>query len=231
MAEDGKGSALVTLRDVHKSYSSGRIETEVFRGANLRVKEKSFVVLFGPSGCGKTTLLNLLGALDTATSGEVWVDGTNLSEAKASVLENFRKVKIGFVFQFFNLLSNLTALENVEIGLEMMGLRGSEVRDRATRYLEKVGLKDKGDRFPDELSGGEQQRVAIARGLAKEPLLLLADEPTGNLDETNSMKIAESMVKLHKELGTTFIVVTHNQRIAQMADVVYYISNGRVMGA
>jgi putative ABC transport system ATP-binding protein len=222
---------IVRLEDVYKSYTTGKVVTEVLKGASLDVEENSFIVVFGPSGSGKTTLLNLIGALDKATSGQVWVDGRNLSEADSSSLEAFRRERLGFIFQFFNLLSNLTALENVELGLEIMGMRGPEVRERAMHYLEKVGLQDKADKFPNELAGGEQQRVAIARALAKEPKLLLADEPTGNLDEANSMKIAESMVKLHKELGTTFIVVTHNQRIAQMADMVYYISNGRIMGA
>ncbi len=224
-------AALVRLDNVYKSYTTGKVVTEVLKGANLEVKENSFIVVFGPSGSGKTTLLNLIGALDKATSGQVWVDGMNLSEADSSLLEAFRRERLGFIFQFFNLLSNLTALENVELGLEIMGLRGPEVRDKAMAYLDKVGLKDKANKFPNELAGGEQQRVAIARALAKEPKLVLADEPTGNLDEANSMKIAESMVGLYRELGTTFIVVTHNQRIAQMADSVYYISNGRILGA
>ncbi len=224
-------AALVRLDNVYKSYTTGKVVTEVLKGANLEVKENSFIVVFGPSGSGKTTLLNLIGALDKATSGQVWVDGMNLSEADSSLLEAFRRERLGFIFQFFNLLSNLTAIENVELGLEIMGLRGPEVRDKAMAYLDKVGLKDKANKFPNELAGGEQQRVAIARALAKEPKLVLADEPTGNLDEANSMKIAESMVGLYRELGTTFIVVTHNQRIAQMADSVYYISNGRILGA
>jgi len=223
-------NSIVKLENVVKTYRLGKVETSVLRGANLEILQNGFIVIFGPSGSGKTTLLNLIGALDKATSGQVWVDGTNLTKTDSSLLEAFRRDKIGFIFQFFNLLSNLTALENIEMGLEIMGMRGDEVRDRALSYLEKVGLKEKANKFTDELSGGEQQRVAIARALAKEPKLLLADEPTGNLDEANSLKIAESMVKLHKEMGTTFVVVTHNQRIAQMADMVYYISNGGIMG-
>jgi len=222
---------VVELANVTKSYRSGKVQTQVLKGASLKVRESGFIVIFGPSGSGKTTLLNLIGALDKPTSGQVWVDGTHLTETGSSGLEAFRREKIGFIFQFFNLLSNLTALENVELGLEIMGMRGQEVRDRSLGYLAKVGLDEKASKFPDELAGGEQQRVAIARALAKEPRLLLADEPTGNLDEANSLKIADSMVKLHRELGTTFIVVTHNQRIAQMADMVYYISNGTILGA
>jgi putative ABC transport system ATP-binding protein len=160
---------IVRLEDVYKSYTTGKVVTEVLKGASLDVEENSFIVVFGPSGSGKTTLLNLIGALDKATSGQVWVDGRNLSEADSSSLEAFRRERLGFIFQFFNLLSNLTALENVELGLEIMGMRGPEVRERAMHYLEKVGLQDKADKFPNELAGGEQQRVAIARALAKDP--------------------------------------------------------------
>ena len=222
---------IVQMVNVHKSYLSGKMERKVLTGTNLSVNEGDFVVIFGPSGCGKTTLLNLIGALDKANSGEVWVDGINLSTVDSSRLADIRREKIGFVFQFFNLISNLTAVENVEIGIEAMGMKGDGVRERSLRYLEKVGLKDEADKFTEQLSGGEQQRVAIARALAKEPKLVLADEPTGNLDEENALKIAEFMTALHKDLGTTFVVVTHNQSLAQMADKVFYISKGRLMGA
>jgi putative ABC transport system ATP-binding protein len=221
---------VVEMQDVYKSYFSGKIERKVLIGANLSINDGEFVVIFGPSGCGKTTLLNLIGALDKANSGDVWVDGVNLSRVNSSSLADIRREKIGFVFQFFNLISNLTALENVELGLEAMGMQGDGVRERAMSYLGKVGLEDEADKFTEQLSGGEQQRVAIARALAKEPKLVLADEPTGNLDEENAMKIAEFMTALHRDLGTTFVVVTHNQSLAQMADKVYYISKGRLMG-
>lgn len=222
---------VVQMQNVYKSYMSGKIERKVLTGANLSVNEGDFIVVFGPSGCGKTTLLNLIGALDKADSGEVWVDGVNFSRVSSSRLADIRREKIGFVFQFFNLISNLTAAENVEIGLEAMGMKGDGVRERSLRYLEKVGLRNEADKFTEQLSGGEQQRVAIARALAKEPKLVLADEPTGNLDEENAIRIAEFMTTLHKDLGTTFVVVTHNQSLAQVADKVYYISKGRLMGA
>jgi putative ABC transport system ATP-binding protein len=222
---------VVEMQNVYKSYFSGKIERKVLTGANLSINEGDFIVIFGPSGCGKTTLLNIIGALDKANSGEVWVDGVNLSKVVSSQLADIRREKIGFVFQFFNLISNLTALENVELGLEAMGMKGEGVRERSLRYLEKVGLNDEADKFTEQLSGGEQQRVAIARALAKEPKLVLADEPTGNLDEENAIRIAEFMTTFHRDLGTTFVVVTHNQTLAQMADKVYYISKGRLMGA
>ena len=230
MAIGGK-KTLVKMDDVHKTYISGEVERKVFAGANLLIHEGDFIVIFGPSGCGKTTLLNLIGALDKASTGDVWVDGINLSNVSTSDLADIRREKIGFVFQFFNLISNLTALENVEIGLEVMGMRGDGARERSMLYLDKLGLTDAANKFTEQLSGGEQQRVAIARALAKEPKLVLADEPTGNLDEENSLKIAELMTQLHKDLGTTFVVVTHNQSLAQVADKVYYISKGKVMGA
>jgi putative ABC transport system ATP-binding protein len=222
---------IVDIRNVHKSYLSGRVERKVLTGANLTIAEGEFVVVFGPSGCGKTTLLNIIGGLDRATSGEVWVDGVDLSKVKASDLSQIRREKIGFVFQFFNLISNLTAAENVELGLEAAGRRGDGVRKLSLSYLEKVGLLGEADTFTEHLSGGEQQRVAIARALVKGPRLVLADEPTGNLDEENAMRIAEVMMSLHRDIKSTFIVVTHNQSLAQIADKVYYLSRGRLMGA
>ena len=224
-------TALVKMEDVHKTYSTGEVERNVFTGLNMTIHEGDFVVIFGPSGCGKTSFLNLIGALDKADGGKVWVDGTNLNEVESTDLADIRREKIGFVFQFYNLISNLTALENVEIGLEVMGMRGKEVKERSMSYLDRVGLGEAAGKFSEQLSGGEQQRVAIARALAKEPKIVLADEPTGNLDEENSLKIAELMTGLHKDLGTTFVVVTHNQSLSQMADKVYYISKGRLMGA
>ncbi len=221
---------IVDMRDVYKSYPSGRGERKVLVGATLSITEGEFVVIFGPSGCGKTTLLNLIGGLDRASAGEVWVDGENLSSVTLSRLAHIRREKIGFVFQFFNLISNLTAVENVELGLEAAGMRGNGARARALTYLEKVGLLEEAHMYTEHLSGGEQQRVAIARALAKDPRLVLADEPTGNLDEENAMKIADVMMALHKDLKTTFVVVTHNQSLAQMADKVYYLSKGRLMG-
>ena len=224
-------STLVRMENVYKSYRSGEVERKIFAGASLSIYEGDFIVIFGPSGCGKTTLLNLMGALDKADSGDVWVDGVNLSQVASSRLADIRREKIGFVFQFFNLISNLTAQENVEIGMEAMGMRGRRVRQQAQHYLKKLGLEYAADKFPEQLSGGEQQRVAIARALAKEPKIVLADEPTGNLDEENALKIADLMTELHNDLGTTFVVVTHNQGLAQMSRKVFYISKCRVLGA
>jgi len=222
---------IARMENVSKSYRSGEVQRTVFAGANLKVCAGDLIVVYGPSRCGKTTLLNLIGALDKATSGDVWIEGINLSKADPRHLADIRRKKIGCVFQYGNLISNLTALENVEVALEAVGMRGAVVRERAMNSLSRVGLTEETEQFPEQLSGVKRQRVAIARALAKDPALVLADEPTGNLDEQDSIKIAELMTRLHRDLGTTFIVATHNQTLAQMASHVYYISRGRLMGA
>jgi putative ABC transport system ATP-binding protein len=217
------------MENVCKSYYIGDLETEVLKGANLVIQNGEFGVVFGVSGCGKTTLLNLLGALDRPDSGRIIVDGDELTRMRARELTAYRRRKVGFVFQFFNLLPTLTALENIEFGLEVTGVPLKEARERARNYLYKVDLGEKENKFPHQLSGGEQQRVAIARALAREPRIILADEPTGNLDQRNAEMIIDLMARLHKEFKRTLLVVTHNRKIAEVAERVSYISNGEII--
>ena len=228
MSDGGRG--MVRLRDVRKSYVTGAVVTEVLRGVDLEIAAGEFIVVYGPSGCGKTTLLNLIGALDTPTSGSVVVDGRELERMGRAQLTAFRRETVGFVFQAYNLLPTLTAAENVEAALELLpaAVRG-DVRRRALECLRGVGMEDGADKFPDQLSGGEQQRVAIARALSKRPQLVLADEPTGNIDEAMGARIIDVMRTLNAETGCTFVVVSHNPAVARRADRVLRLSGGRVV--
>lgn len=218
---------LVKLSGVSKRYRSGELWVEVLRDIDLSLRRSEFVVVLGVSGSGKTTLLNLVGALDKPTSGEIVVEGRVISSASEKERTAFRRDKVGFVFQFYNLLPTLVALENVEAALEILPLSRREIGARARHYLAAVGLGDKLEKLPAQLSGGEQQRVAIARALSKEPSLLLADEPTGNLDEQTGLSIVELMRQLHELHRTTVILVTHNPRLAEFADRVLRIEHAR----
>ncbi len=222
-------SILVSLNQVSKSYSTGEVTTEVLKDVNLAISRDQFVVGLGVSGCGKTTLLNLIGALDTPTAGGVVVDGQIISSMGDRARTEFRCRRVGFIFQFYNLLSTLTAIENVEAGLEILPLSRAEIRARADHYLKAVSLDGKADKFPAQLSGGEQQRVAIARALAKEPVLVLADEPTGNLDEETGLSVMRLMSDLHRNNHGSFVVATHNPRMAALADRVVHIEHGRIV--
>lgn len=220
---------LVNLRGVFKSYRMGNLVTEVLKGVDLDLQTGEFAVIFGPSGCGKTTLLNILGALDAPTSGSVVVNGLELSRMSRSQLTEFRRGAIGFVFQSYNLIPTLTARENVEAALDLLPFSSRrEMRARALDYLQRVGLGAMGNAFPAQLSGGEQQRVAIARALAKEPQLVLADEPTGNLDEAMGIRVIDLMRELNAATGATFAVVSHNPRIADRADRVVRLAHGKI---
>jgi putative ABC transport system ATP-binding protein len=216
------------MTQVSKSYLSGEVETPVLSEVNLDIPPGEFVVVLGVSGSGKTTLLNLIGALDVPTSGQIYVDGEEITGQDRWFLTDYRRRKLGFIFQFYNLLPTLTAAENVRASLDLQGLEPAERKRLSMEALKLVGLEGKSDKFPSQLSGGEQQRVAIARALSKRPFLVLADEPTGNLDADNGEKIVQTMKELNKETRTTFIVVTHDQDIAQVADKVIHIRNGRV---
>lgn len=215
--------AYVKLKDVTKIYRMGEIEIHAADGINFEIMKGEFVVIVGPSGAGKTTVLNVLGGMDTATSGEIWVDGKDIAKCNPKELTSYRRDDIGFVFQFYNLVSNLTALENVELALQIC-------RDplSAKHVLLDVGLEDRMKNFPAQLSGGEQQRVSIARALAKNPKLLLCDEPTGALDYNTGKQILKLLQDMCRERGMTVIVITHNLAIAPMADRVIHIKNGRV---
>ena len=215
--------AYVKLENVTKIYRMGEIEIRAADGIDFEIMKGEFVVIVGPSGAGKTTVLNVLGGMDTATSGSIWVDGKDISKYNKRELTGYRRDDIGFVFQFYNLISNLTALENVELALQIC-------RDplSARSVLKDVGLGDRMKNFPAQLSGGEQQRVSIARALAKNPKLLLCDEPTGALDYNTGKAILKLLQDMCRERGMTVIVITHNSAIAPMADRVIKIKNGKV---
>ena len=219
-------AAVVELDKVHKSYISGGEETKVLKGLNLKMRKGEMVMIMGPSGSGKTTLLNLMGGIDQPNSGQVTISGQDLTELDKNSLNRFRRAKVGFIFQFYNLIPTLTAVENVELGLETYMRNKKEIRSRAEKYLKLVGLDDKFKRFPQELSGGEQQRVAVARALAKEPDIILADEPTGNLDEAREESVMKLMNKLQHELGITFLIVSHNSRLKQYCDRTMILRRG-----
>lgn len=219
---------LIVVDGVSKAYVSQDVVTHALRDVSCEILEGEFAAVFGHSGSGKTTLLSLIGGLDRPTSGEVYVDGVALSRLSERGLTEYRRSTIGFVFQSFNLLPTLTALENVEALVELTVPGRRRVRERALTYLERVGLLEKAGKFPSQLSGGEQQRVAVAGALAKEPRIILADEPTGNLDLETGQQVLDLMLDLQKRLGITFVVVTHNRAIAQVADRVISVASGRI---
>jgi putative ABC transport system ATP-binding protein len=220
--------AQVRLQNVTKTYQMGEVQVHALRGLDLEVQEGEVVVIVGPSGSGKTTTLNLVGGLDSPTSGELIVAGMDIAAYDENQLTAYRREKIGFIFQFFNLLPTLTARENVEFALELVEKDGHKVRQRAIELLEKVGLSERADHFPSQLSGGEQQRVAIGRALAKDPLILLADEPTGNLDFRMGQKVLRVMQNLNRQEGRTVILVTHNTAIGKMGDRVVHLHDGQI---
>ncbi len=226
MMED---NLIVSLKNVSKSYVMGEARLDVLNQIDLAIRRNTFTLIFGPSGSGKTTLLNLIGALDIPDSGSIIVDNIEISRMSPSELTNFRRKKIGFIFQFYNLLPSLTVIENVASGLEILNLDSEEIERRAIKYLEAVGLRDKIHKFPHQLSGGEQQRVAIARALARETPLVLADEPTGNLDARTGDGIFKLMHEIKKTLNTSLIVVSHNEKLKEYADRIIWLENGRVI--
>lgn len=218
-------SAYVEMSNVRKIYQMGEVSIKAADGIDFEIRKGEFAVIVGPSGAGKTTVLNILGGMDSATSGTVMVDGRNISRLKGKKLVQYRREDIGFVFQFYNLMQNLTALENVELALQIC-------RNplNAAQVLREVGLGERMNNFPAQLSGGEQQRVAIARALAKNPKLLLCDEPTGALDYVTGKAILKLLQDTCREKGMTVIVITHNTALTPMADRVIHIRNGKVSG-
>ena len=214
----------IELKEVGKTYRLGASIVTALHGFSVEIESGEFAVILGPSGSGKTTFLNILGGLEQATSGEVRVDGEVISALPEAKLTDYRRRKVGFVFQFFNLLPTLSALENVMLTAEMSNGQGGNPQE----YLKRVGLGDRMDHYPGQLSGGQQQRVAVARALAKRPALVLADEPTGSLDIQTGIEVLDVMRTLNRETGQTFVLVTHNAVIAQMADRVVRVGNGEV---
>jgi putative ABC transport system ATP-binding protein len=219
---------ILVAKDVNKTYRMGKVLVPALRGVSLEVAEGEFVAIFGPSGSGKSTLLHILGGLDRPDKGEVFIDGINLSALSDNELADVRLRKIGFVFQFFNLLPRLTALQNVELPLALADLPEEEAVRRAEEMLRLVGLEDRISHRPSELSGGEQQRVAIARALINNPKIVLADEPTGNLDTTTGLEIVRLMQRLNKEKRQTFVVVTHDPGVAEASHRILYLKDGRI---
>ena len=216
---------MIRLQDITKVYPMGKRELTVLRGINIHVEQGELVAIMGPSGSGKSTILNLIGCLDKPTSGSYYLEDREVSRLSSGELAGVRSQKIGFVFQTFNLLPRLSALANVDLGMRYAG--GSD-RKRAMEALDKVGLSDRAKHRPTELSGGEQQRVAIARALVKNPPLILADEPTGNLDSRSGAEIISILTSLHAEQGITLVMITHDANIAHHCQRIIYLMDGQV---
>ncbi|MBI5030155.1 MAG: ABC transporter ATP-binding protein [Chloroflexi bacterium] len=220
------GEMLIRLEAVTKNYPMGEVTVHALRQIDLQIAAGEFVVLLGPSGCGKTTTLNWIGGLDKPTSGRVVVQGEDIAHYDENQLTDYRRRKMGIIFQFFNLIPTLSAAENVEFALALSD--GHNLRGKALDLLERIGLRDRADHFPSQLSGGEQQRVAIARALANDPRVLLCDEPTGNLDMNTGQQVLSAIRDLNRKEGTTVVFVTHNSAIAPLADRVVRLRDGAV---
>ena len=227
--------SLIEIRDITKTYHMGAVQVHALRGVSLQVDEGELLSIMGPSGSGKSTIMNILGCLDQPTSGEYYLDSVDVSALDDDALAEIRNCKIGFVFQTFNLLPRTTTLQNVELPIIyqrmgfMRGVSGRERRQRATHSLEMVGLEDRIRHRPNELSGGEQQRVAIARALAMQPAIMLADEPTGNLDSRSGAEIVAIFQRLNREMGITVVLVTHDPNIALHTRRIVRLRDGRIV--
>ena len=219
---------IIKLKNVHKDYVVGDSKIRAVDGVDLTINKGDFIAIVGPSGSGKSTMMNLVGALDLATQGDIFLDNINIEHLEESDLAQLRGKKIGFVFQTFNLVPTLTAIENVMLPMIFQEVDLSERKQRATQLLTELGLEHRLNHLPSELSGGERQRVALARALANDPEVILADEPTGNLDSKRSKEVAEMFVKLSKK-GKTVILVTHDLDIAKYANKVYKLKDGRII--
>lgn len=214
---------ILDVRQITKTYDLGEVKVEALRGVDLQIEEGAFLVLLGHSGSGKSTLLNIIGGLDVATTGQVFYRGHDMTAANESALTLYRREKIGFVFQFYNLIPSLSALENVQLVTEI-----AKAPMEAEEALRIVGLGERMEHFPSQLSGGEQQRVAIARAIAKRPDLLLCDEPTGALDISTGVIVLEALERVNRELGTTVVVITHNAAVAELGHRVLTLGDGQI---
>jgi putative ABC transport system ATP-binding protein len=222
------GTSLIRLEGIKKVFYTDEVETHALSEVHLEIRKGEYVAIAGPSGCGKTTLLSLLGLLDTPTGGEYWLDNKPVAQLSASERARIRNREIGFIFQAFNLIGDLTVYENVELPLTYRGLPAADRKQRVMSALEKVGMAHRVKHYPSQLSGGQQQRVAVARAVAGEPLILLADEPTGNLDSTNGEAVMDLLQALHRA-GATICMVTHDPRYARHADRAIHLFDGRVV--
>lgn len=218
---------MIRIKDLYKTYQMGNVEVHALNGISLHIRPKEFVSIIGPSGSGKSTLMNMIGCLDTPTSGTYLLDGLPIEEYDEDELADIRNKKIGFIFQGFNLLQKLTAIENVELPLIYMGVGKSKRTELAKEALRRVGLEQRMYHKPTELSGGQQQRVAIARALSSRPPLILADEPTGNLDSKSGVEVMEMMHELHKD-GNTIVLITHDNGVAEQAERIIRIQDGKI---
>jgi putative ABC transport system ATP-binding protein len=218
---------MIELREVSKTVTSGTQPLTILHPLTLEIRRGQFVAVVGPSGSGKSTLLGLIAGLDAPTSGDVLIDGVNITQLTEDALAKLRGDKVGFVFQFFHLIPSLTAHENVSVPMEIAG--AADARSRARALLDGVGLSGRAHHYPSQLSGGEQQRVALARALANDPPIVLADEPTGNLDSTNGRHIMDLLQDIHRSRGTTIVLVTHDAELAAFADTRVVLRDGRVV--
>jgi putative ABC transport system ATP-binding protein len=219
---------MLKVSGLTKRYQSGTVSQTIFDQLNLDIEQGEIVALVGASGSGKTTLLNLLSAIDSPDSGQVWIDGKDIHALAEPDRTLLRRQQLGFVFQFFNLIPTLSVGENIALPMELTGHDLTQIRQRVTRLLQQVGLDQMYDRFPDSLSGGEQQRTAIARALSHRPKILLADEPTGNLDEDSGQKVIALLNELARDQGTSMLIVTHSPSVAQTADRVLRLQHGEL---
>lgn len=230
---NGKDNYAIDARNISKTYYIHKNKIEALKKVDFKVKRSEFVAIVGPSGSGKSTLLSMVGGLGRPSSGRIWIDGVEITRgfigAEFTILPAIRRLKMGFVFQFFNLIPTLTALENVMLPMEFTKTLKYERKERALDLLEQVGMSHRLKHKPSELSGGEQQRVAVARALANNPPILLADEPTGNLDSKTGRELIEILLNLNEEQDQTLVVTTHDLRVAKMAHRIIYIKDGQVM--
>ena len=221
--------AVIEVERLSKVYGSGEARVTALDSVNLTIEQGQFVAVMGPSGCGKSTLLHLIGGLDRPTNGTVFIEGADISQMNDKTLTELRRRKMGFIFQFFNLIPVLDAIENTALPLILDGVKPENARARAKEWLSRNKLAERGTHRPDELSGGQQQRVAISRAMVSEPIIVLADEPTGNLDSRSGDEIASTLRKVVSEWGRTVLMVTHDPRIAAYADRIIFLKDGRVV--
>jgi len=219
---------VIVCNDITKDYRLGEVQIAALRGVNLTIQQGEFTSIMGPSGCGKTTLLNLIGALDNPTTGQIFVENQDLSTMSDRQLSRLRRDRIGFVFQSFNLLPVLSARENVALPMQIAGINKQIRNERAKELLERVGLGDRLEHRPDEMSGGEKQRVAIARAMVNRPAIILADEPTGNLDSETGCQILDLFQELHREENQTILTVTHDEDIAKVSSRIIMLRDGQI---